>query len=133
MKKVNISVTAKRTNTTNQFKGIITFKNEEDKEVKYNYLCTNPQNPEADILYSWETGQFHVKGIPSRELIESLTDREKCIFAFSIDLISDVIENTSNMLSHRTTEMMRQFGGDTEGSANRNFEVNEDGYNYLFQ
>ncbi len=132
MQQVNISVTAKRTDISNQFKGIITFKNEKGEEVKYNYLCTNPQNPETDILYSWETGQFHIKGIPNKELIESLADKEKCIFAFSIGLVSDVIENTSNMLSHRTTEMMRQFGGDIEGSANRDFKVNEDGYNYLF-
>lgn len=58
MQQVNISVTAKRTDISNQFKGIITFKNEKGEEVKYNYLCTNPQNPETDILYSWKQDNF---------------------------------------------------------------------------
>ncbi len=136
MKKVNISVTATRTDIDNQFKGVITFKDTEGTEgteVQYDYLCTNPQNAEVDILYSWENGKFHINGLPNKELIESLQDKEKCIFALSLTLVSDVIKNTSHMLSHNTTQLMRIFNGDMSGNADRNFEIDEKAYNYIFR
>ncbi len=132
MKKVNISVTCTRTDINNQFKGVITFTGTEGKKVEYDYLCTNPQNTEVDILYSCENEKFHIKGLPSEELIESLKDKEKCIFCLSLTLMADVI-NTSNMLSHYTTQLMRKFNLDGSGEADENFEIDEKGYNFIFQ
>lgn len=133
MHKVNISVTVSRTDINNQFKGIITFKNE-NKETSFDYLCTDPEGEQINLEFSTKNEKFGIKGIPSRELFETLSDNQKLIFAMSIEPISLVISNTRSLsLSHNSTRILRMYGGDASGEMNFPVEIGEKEYFCIFK
>jgi hypothetical protein len=132
MHRIEISVTISRTDIENQFKGVITFKNEANK-VKFDYLCTNLKEEEINVELSNQTEKFNLKGIPSKELFETLTDNQKLIFAMSVGPLSDaILSNQSLSLSHETTQTLRMFGGDISGEINCTIEVGDKEYSCLF-
>ena len=132
MHKVKISVTVSRTSIDNQFKGLITFKNE-NKVTSFDYLCTDPEGEKVDLEFSTKIEKFGVKGIPSKELFEKLNDNQKLIFAMSIEPLSSTISNNRRLsLSQTSTEILRMFGGDVSGEMNFSIEVGEKEYLCLF-
>lgn len=133
MHNVNLSITATRTDIDEQFKGTITFRNEAGDEVVYEYIATNPKAKEVNIKFSGRDDNFHIQGIPSKELIEKLTDKQKWIFGLSINLLSNVLDTRGDLLlSHETTQMMRMFQADASGKMSSSFGVEEDGYQFVF-
>lgn len=64
MRKIEIAVTANRTDVEHQFKGTITFKNEKNNEVILNYTATDPKEPEVNLEFSGDNEEFQMKGIP---------------------------------------------------------------------
>lgn len=133
MHKIVIAVTATRTGTDNQFKGTITFTNERNDEVIFEYLSTNPKEPELNLEFSGNGEKFEIKGLPSKELIEKLKDNQKWIFGLSIGILSDTLENSDSMLlSHETTQLMRMFKADASGKMSTTVEVGDDGYQFVF-
>jgi hypothetical protein len=131
MKKVKLSATAGRTSTAGQFKGMITFKNEINKEVSFEYLCNNPENERLDLKFSNKNEEFSVKGLPSRELFESLAENQKCVLALSVEPIINAIQQ-SKTLSSDTTQMLRCYGGNVSGVAEMSADINEKMYSLLF-
>lgn len=129
---VNISVTVSRADINNQFKGLITFKNE-NKKLSFDYLCTGPDEKQIDIEFSNRERKFGVKGIPSKKLFKTLSGNQKLIFALSVEPLFSIISNTQNLsLSHKTTELLKMCCGEVSVEMDFNIEVGEKEYLSLF-
>ena len=132
MRKINLLVTATRTDVDNQFKGTITFENEQNDKVSFEYICSNPDK-QIDIKFSNKNENFHVKGLPSRELFDGLKDNQKWISALSINLILLTIENSENILSSRNVARLKtMLNADATGKMSDSLEVEEDAYQFVF-
>ena len=134
MHSINLTVTVSRTDIENQFKGVFSFKNESGDEVSYNYLISDPDDGDLNIEYSNDKDDFKIKGVPSKELIETLKEKQKWIFGLSINLLSKAIRNSQQMLlSQNTTDTLRAFGGDVSGQMQTSIQIdNEIGYQIVF-
>jgi hypothetical protein len=133
MYKVAIAITATRSDINNQFKGVITFKDEKNQATSFDYVCTNPKNEYVDIEYSGTNENFQIKGLPTKELIDGLKENQKLIFCLSIGLLVSVLDNAERFsLSHKSTQLMRQYGADASSMMEQTVEIEEDGYQYLF-
>ena len=125
-------VTKSRTDIDNQFKGLITFKNE-NKEVSFDYLWTDPDGPKIDLEFSNKAEKFEIKGIPTEELFKTLSDNQKLIFAMSFESLVSTISHTQNYsLSQKTTNLLRMFDGDVSAEMSFSIEVGEKEYICLF-
>jgi hypothetical protein len=134
MNKIEISVTVSRTDIKDQFKGSITLKNGLN-EVKFNYLCTDPDEDVNVEFSEFSNGieGFKLNGFPSKELFETLKENQKLIFAMSVNSLSEAISNTQDLsLSHEDIQILRMFGSDASGEINRTIEVGDKEYSSLF-
>ena len=131
MRKINLLVTATRTDVDNQFKGTITFENEQNDKVSFEYFCATDK--QIDIKFSNKDENFHVKGPPSKELFDGLKDNQKWISALSINLILLTIENSENILSsHNVARLKTMLNADATGKMSDSLEVEEDAYQFVF-
>lgn len=131
MKKITLFATAGRTAVENQFKGNVTFTNEEGDQVKVGYVCRDPESTVVDVLFTENGKSFHVKGIPTVELFNPFTERQRWICFLSMNLVPETIEQ-AKMLSHSTTQMMRLFDADMSASGSSTGEIKENMHQDIF-
>lgn len=133
MEKIHVSVTAARTDVDNQFKGTITFRNEKSEELVIGYVDSSPSDEIYDLEFSDKDEKFEIKGKPSREIFDAMSNKQKYIIGLSFELLAKTIQNSKNLgLSNQTTQMLRAFNGDASGKMESTLEVDEDCYKGIF-
>lgn len=131
MKKITLFATAVRTSVENQFKGDVTFTNEDGDQIKVGYVCNDPESTIVDILFTEKGESFHVNGIPCVELFTPFTDRQRWLSFLSLNLVPGTIDQ-AKMLSHSTTKMLRLFDADMSASGGSTGEINDNMHQGLF-
>jgi hypothetical protein len=129
--KVKLFANAVRTSKEDQFKGYVTFTNQDGDQVKVDYICTNPESTMVDLLFTEKGESFHFNGVPSEELLIPFPDRQKWICFLTMSLVPGAID-LAKMLSHDTTQMMRLFEPDMSASGGCTGEINKKMYQDLF-
>lgn len=133
MQEIKLLVTATGTDVDNQFKGAITFKNEQNEGVSFGYLCINPKNEEIDLKIYSKDEKFCIKGIISKELFNKLNEKQRLIFGLSADLVLDTIDHHEKMSSHYSmNQMMKSFGVDMHQEMSVSYEIDDNAYLLIF-
>lgn len=133
IKKITIKVAVARGETEGHFKGTVTFKDDEYKEILYNFLIINPDDQEVDAKFWNDTDSFHLKGMPSEALIASMTERQRLILSLSFEIMNDAIAETQKLsLSQQTTNLLREYGGDVSGGMQTSCNLNDEAHNALY-
>ena len=136
---VNVSVTASATEVSKQFKGILIFKNEQKKEIKFDYLCIDHKNSmheHIDIKFSNEKENFHIKGVPSDELINKFNEKEQLVVFLSSLLLRDAIYRVKDFLRMsyaNIPQMKKMYKKDSPIKVSESFSLTEIGYKLIFE
>jgi len=99
MGKIEIGVTAKRTDIENQFSGEIFANNKEGKQITIKYICKNPQlyKKELDIKLIDGDKEIYINGsIYRNDLFKKVNEKQKFLILFSLDIILIMIERMVN-------------------------------------
>jgi len=123
MSKIEIGITARRTDVENQFSGEIIANNKEGKEITIKYVCKNPQlyKKELDIKLIDGDKEIAINGsIYRNDLFKKVSEKQKFLILSSLDIILIMIER------------MVDFNIEETQSSKNDLSINEMGLKLIF-